>query len=80
MTASDTAMSADMTTRYFTETGQPLLTSRQAAELAGVKYGTIRQWDARGHLQAAGLDECGRKLYAACDVLAVRHRLRGPGC
>jgi len=35
----------------------------QAAELCGVKPGTVRQWVHRGHLAKAGLDEEGRSLF-----------------
>ncbi len=57
-----------------------LLTTTEAALLAGRKPGTVRSWAARGHLTAKGADAAGRPLYAAEDVWDVerdtRHRDR----
>jgi predicted site-specific integrase-resolvase len=40
-----------------------LVDAEQAAQLCGVKPGTIRQWVHRGLLKKAGLDERGRSLF-----------------
>lgn len=48
-----------------------LVTTAQAAELADVKPGTIRQWVKRGHLEKAGLDERGYPMYRVADVARV---------
>jgi DNA-binding transcriptional MerR regulator len=55
-----------------------LITYDQAAQLARVRPGTIRQWVARGHLAKAGLDERGRCLFRPADVAATEKRLRKP--
>ena len=54
-----------------------LLTTAEAAEVAGVKIGRIRQWNNRGHLERAGLDERGWPLYRALDVAKVKHKFHG---
>jgi len=54
-----------------------LLTTAQAAEVAGVKIGRIRQWNNRGHLERAGLDERGWPLYRALDVAKCKHKFHG---
>jgi DNA-binding transcriptional MerR regulator len=46
-----------------------LLTTAEAAQLAGVSVDVIRQWKTRGHLPAAGNDQRGRPLYRGIDVL-----------
>lgn len=56
-----------------------LLTTAQAAEVAGVKPGRVRQWNLRGHLERAGLDERGWPLYRALDVAKCQHRFAGRG-
>lgn len=57
-----------------------LITTDQAAALAKVKPGTIRQWVARGKLPKAGLDEQGRSLFepraVALAEVATRERAR----
>lgn len=54
-----------------------------AAEIAGVKPGTIRQWKNRGHLETAkdvdGVelrDNQGRQLFEVLDVIEVEYKLR----
>ncbi|MFD6035263.1 MerR family transcriptional regulator [Streptomyces griseoincarnatus] len=65
-----------------------LLTTGEASELATswrrtlsagaaeVTPATIRQWASRGHLQAAGLDDHGRPLYALTDLARAEHATR----
>jgi hypothetical protein len=53
-----------------------LLTTTEAALLAGRKPATIRTWAARGHLKAAGLDRAGRPLYAVEAVWDVERDTR----
>ncbi len=57
-----------------------MLTTAQAAELAGVEVETVRQWRKRGyisrtgqraHLQVKGLSERGWPMFLASDVLEV---------
>lgn len=60
--------------------GDGLITTAQAARLAGVQENTIRQWVTRGLLAKAGLDERGHSLFdpgavARCE-LATRHKAR----
>lgn len=45
-----------------------LITTSQAAELAGVSTGAIRQWVRRGHLEKAGIDERGQSMFRVADV------------
>lgn len=68
-----------------------LLTTAQAAELAGVDIETVRQWRKRGyvsrsgqreHLQVRGLSERGWPMFLAAEVREVaettrRRRLHG---
>lgn len=42
---------------------------RWAAILTGATQAQIRQWKARGHLEAAGVDERGRPTYTGLAVL-----------
>ena len=54
-----------------------LLTTAQAAEVAGVKIDRVRKWNRRGYLERAGLDERGWPLYRALDVAKCKHRFHG---
>lgn len=45
-----------------------LITTQQAAELAGVSAGAVRQWVRRGHLEKAGIDERGQSMFRVADV------------
>lgn len=60
-----------------------LVDAHLAAQLAGVKVGTIRQWKNRGHLLVARdvdgqefRDEQGRQLFDYMDVINAEYRLR----
>jgi DNA-binding transcriptional MerR regulator len=55
------------------------LTTAEAARLAGVAPGTIRQWRWRGRLAPQGLDERGRPLHTAEAVRAAEHLVRANG-
>lgn len=54
-----------------------LLTSSQAAEVAGVTKKRVLQWDSRGHLERAGLNEKGWPVYRALDVAKCQHKFYG---
>lgn len=60
-----------------------LVNTALAAQIAGVKPGTIRQWKNRGHLQVATeadgsefRDPAGRPLFHYLDVIEVEYQLR----
>lgn len=54
-----------------------LLTTAQAAEVAGVKIDRVRKWNRRGYLERAGLDERGWPMYRALDVAKAKHKFQG---
>ncbi len=56
-----------------------LLTRREAAEVASVDIERLRQWERRGHLERAGLNERGWPVYRALDVAKCKHRFAGHG-
>lgn len=56
-----------------------LLSTAEAAKLAGVKPVTIRLWRARGWLDRQGLDERGYPLHSADAVRAAEKLVRGHG-
>lgn len=45
---------------------------RWVATMTGTSQAQIRQWKARGHLEAAGVDERGRPTYRGLDVLRAQ--------
>jgi DNA-binding transcriptional MerR regulator len=53
-----------------------MLTSAQAASLAGVAVATIRKWVERELLEASGHDERGRPLYRLIDVAKAERSTR----
>lgn len=60
-----------------------LVNTDLAAQVAGVKPGTIRQWKLRGHLDVARdidgqefRDALGRHLFEVADVIEAEYRLR----
>lgn len=55
------------------------LTTGEAARLAGVKPGTIRQWRRRGYLAPQGLDEHGWPLHTPEAVRAAEALVRANG-
>ena len=63
----------------FITRGDGYVTTAQAAEIARVGEGTIRQWKLRGHLEPAGLDERGRPLYDPDAVIRAEKRVRDNG-
>lgn len=59
--------------------GDGLLSTDQAARLAGVAPGTIRSWRSRKRLAAAGLDDHGRPLYEPDAVREAEALVRSNG-
>lgn len=53
-----------------------LLATDEAAEYAGVKPGTIRQWAYRGYLAPHEHDHAGRPKYKLLDVAKAEHAAR----
>jgi DNA-binding transcriptional MerR regulator len=47
---------------------ETLITTEQAARLAGVTPEAVRSWKHRGHLQPACYDSNGRPMYLGIDV------------
>ena len=56
-----------------------LLTRTEACEVAGVDRERFRQWERRGHLERAGLNDKGWPVYRALDVAKVKHKFQGCG-
>jgi excisionase family DNA binding protein len=63
----------DLSARYRSETGIPLMTAAQVAEFCGVKNRTVYQWVRRGKLELTGLGNDGEQLFSAADV-ALMHQ------
>lgn len=59
--------------------GDGLLTTAEAARLAGVSPATVRSWRNRGWLVAQGLDERNRPLHTREAVRAAERRVRENG-
>ena len=59
--------------------GDAMLTTAEAALVAGVAAGTIRAWASRGRLKNAGYDERGWPLYELQAVQAAEERVRDNG-
>lgn len=53
-----------------------LLTTAQAAELAGVTPQAVRVWHHRGHLEPAGRNDRGHNLWRLVDVARAEHHTR----
>ena len=58
------------------ETLESLVTTAEAANLAGVKVATIWKWVQRGHLKVAAHTERGRPLYRLIDVARAERKIR----
>lgn len=58
---------------------QRLLTTIEAAAVAHVKPGTIRQWRYRQHLTPHSFDETGHPLYLELHVLEAERDTRRRG-
>jgi hypothetical protein len=61
----------DVATPYLSDTGQPLVTAPQLADIRGVKTRTIYQWVRRGRIEVVGLGDNGEQLFDANDVAAL---------
>jgi hypothetical protein len=59
---------SDVSTRYFAETGEPLVTAIEAADMCGVQVRTIYQWVRRNRLTVLGLADDGVQLFGSTDV------------
>lgn len=55
---------------------EDLISVSEAATLAGVDSGTVRQWKRRGHLEPSGADEFGRPLFTGIAVLRAEAKTR----
>jgi DNA-binding transcriptional MerR regulator len=53
-----------------------LITSTEAASIAGVTVSTIRTWKERGLISPAGLDERNRPLYRLADIAQAERKTR----
>lgn len=63
--------SLDVSARYFSDTGSPLLTAAECAAMLDIRTRTIYEWRRRGFLTVRGLDERNRELYDAAEVACV---------
>lgn len=59
--------------------GDGFLTTAESAALVGVSPSTIRDWRAKGYLQAQGLDERDRPLHTAAAVREAEQLAREAG-
>lgn len=53
-----------------------LISTTDAANLAGVSVAAISNWRDRGHLPVSGRDQRGRPLYRWLDVAKAEHATR----
>lgn len=53
-----------------------LLTTAEASSIFGVQAATIRKWAQLGHIQPAGIDKGGRKLYRLIDIARYERETR----
>ncbi|BDY31397.1 helix-turn-helix domain-containing protein [Mycolicibacterium mageritense] len=53
-----------------------LLTTAEASTIFGVQAATIRKWAQLGHINPAGLDKGGRKLYRLIDIARYEKETR----
>lgn len=53
-----------------------LVTTAEAASIAGVKSAAIRMWKQRGLIKPAGLDEKGHPLYRLADIAKAERATR----
>ncbi|MFC3986470.1 helix-turn-helix domain-containing protein [Streptosporangium jomthongense] len=52
------------------------VTTKEAAELCGVKPAAVRQWVRRGHLAPVDRDERGQMLFTQLDVAKAEYKTR----
>lgn len=61
----------EVSTRYYSDTGVPLITAPQLAALCKVKTRTVYQWVRRRKIEVVGLGDDGEQLFdsnAAADL------------
>jgi hypothetical protein len=58
----------DVSTRYYSYTGTPLITAPQAAHVCHVQTRTIYQWVRRNRLEVVGLGDLGEQLFDSAAV------------
>jgi hypothetical protein len=61
----------DVSTRYYSETGVPLVTAAQVAAFCRVKVRTVYQWVRRRKLEVVGLGDHGKQLFNSTEVEAL---------
>lgn len=61
----------DVTARFFTPAGVPLLAAPEVAACLGIRARTVYEWRRRGYLRERGLDDQGRALFDAAEVAEV---------
>lgn len=62
----------DVTARYRTEAGVPLLSAAECAAAFGIRARTVYEWRRRQYLAVRGLADDGTELYDAAEVAEVR--------
>jgi len=55
---------------------ETLVSTSEAAQIAGVSAATVRKWKQRGLIAPAGLDERNRPLYRMRDVALTERKTR----
>lgn len=53
-----------------------LVTTTEAAEVAGVSVAAISNWRTRGLISPSGLDDRGKPLYRLADIVRTERKTR----